>query len=69
VRRLSPDRDLKRSSTLPEPSEGRERLVRLSVSHSRRDFDVISLRSGVTAYLLTIILRDHVDYNAAKLPE
>jgi hypothetical protein len=29
VRRLSPDRDLERSSALLETSEGRERLVRL----------------------------------------
>jgi hypothetical protein len=53
VRRLSPDRDLERSSALPETSESRERLVRLSY-HSRRDFNVTSLRSGVAAYPLTV---------------
>jgi hypothetical protein len=69
VRRFSPNRDLERSSALPEISKVRERLGRLSVSYSRRDFNITSLWSGVTAYLLTVILRDHVDYNAAKLPE
>jgi hypothetical protein len=42
-----------------------ERLV----PHSRRDSNVTSLRSKVTAYPFTVVLRDHVDYHAAKLPE